>query len=582
MRNVNDPRQSKLFDPFEAILSPVAYRRIRNGWQGVFRHVILELMPVDVIAGHFSADMGAPTKELYSMAGLVLIKEFKDWTTTEAAEAYMFNNDVQYALNLEPSQQSLSERTIERYEKIFVENNLASTVMHDVTVTLAKELELDVSRQRLDSTHVFSDMALFGRTRLMGVAIKRLLTQLKRHDRQAWEALPEGFRARYEPAAAMLFGDVARDRKSRRTLRQEVAEQMYWLIERFADDQSVSARTTYKDLLKVFEQQCEVVEQKVQVKAHPGGDVIQNPSDRDATRDGHKGPGYQVQTCESCSESNEVQLITSAIPQTAAEEDGESLPEVIDDLERKELRPEALYADARYGSDENVRLCGEKGIDLQSPVSGRGGEDTDALNIDDFVVDEQTEKVERCPAGQEPVRSEHDAETGKTTTEMPQEACGRCDFFGECPVRRVGGRYVLRHTAKQRRLAARRREQATEAFRDNYRTRAGIESTNGGLKRREGLGRVRARGQPRVFHRILMKICGWNILRAAAAEKIRKLVAKQMAEGVLGRHISAFFHLFAHILGRKLTILGTLGAHGRRSGRHCQRPELTCRLTPDF
>ena len=30
-------------------------------------------------------------------------------------------------------------------------------------------LELDVSRQRLDSTHLFSDMAVFGRTKLMGV-----------------------------------------------------------------------------------------------------------------------------------------------------------------------------------------------------------------------------------------------------------------------------------------------------------------------------------------------------------------------------------------------------------------------------
>jgi len=160
MRNVNDPRHNGLFDPFASVLSPRAYRRILKGWQGTFRHVILKLMPVDVIAArpprriNFSPDMGAPTKELYSMAGLVLIKEFKDWTTTEAAEAYMFSADVQYALNLEPAQQELSERTIDRYEQIFVENDLASTVMHDVTVTLAKELELDVSRQRVDSTRV--------------------------------------------------------------------------------------------------------------------------------------------------------------------------------------------------------------------------------------------------------------------------------------------------------------------------------------------------------------------------------------------------------------------------------------------
>ena len=56
-----------------------------------------------------------------------------------------------------------------------------------------------MSRQRLDSTHVFSHMASFGRTKLMAEAIKRFLTQLKRHDPDAYAALPEDLRQRYEP-----------------------------------------------------------------------------------------------------------------------------------------------------------------------------------------------------------------------------------------------------------------------------------------------------------------------------------------------------------------------------------------------
>jgi hypothetical protein len=153
----------------------VAYRRIENGWQGVFRHVILELMPANAPAGAFSPGMGTPTKELYSMAGLLLPREFQGWTKAEAVEAYMFHADVQYALNLEPANQSLCERTIERYERIFVENAFAARTMARVPATLVELLDLDVSRQRLDSTHVFSDMATFGRARLLGVTIQRFL-----------------------------------------------------------------------------------------------------------------------------------------------------------------------------------------------------------------------------------------------------------------------------------------------------------------------------------------------------------------------------------------------------------------------
>jgi hypothetical protein len=76
MRNINNPRQKQLFDPFDTVLTQNCRKRLLEGWQGVFRHVILELMPVEKIASHFHPVMGRPTKELYWIAGLMLIKEF--------------------------------------------------------------------------------------------------------------------------------------------------------------------------------------------------------------------------------------------------------------------------------------------------------------------------------------------------------------------------------------------------------------------------------------------------------------------------------------------------------------------------
>jgi len=557
MRHIVDPRQTRLFDPFRSIFSDVAYRRIERGWQGVFRHVILEAMPVDILAGAFDPTMGTPTKELYSMAGLLLIKEFKNWTTSEAVEAYLFHADVQYALNLEPAGQSLCERTVERYEKIFVENDLAAATMARVTGTLVQTLDLDVSRQRLDSTHVASDLAVFGRTRMMGVTIKRFLTQLKRHGRAAYDSLPETLRARYAPSPGRMFADAAKGADRRRKLREEVAEEMGWLIERFADDAAVSGRATYKTLVKVFFEQCEVVGETIVVKSHPGNAVTQNPSDSDATRDGKKGPGYQAQIAETCSPENEVQIVTAVLAQTAAEDDRDATPAVLDQLEAKGLLPALLYADTHYGSDVSERACAARGVDLQAPVAGAAPvEVPDALTVDDFVIDETTETVERCPAGHEPTSSVHDAESGRTRTEMPAAACADCAHIDACPVRRTRGRYLLDHTAKERRLAGRRREQATEAFKENYRIRAGIESTNGGLKRRSGLGRLRCRGRPKVFYKIVMKVCGWNVLRAAAAESLRLRVAEIVRQRGLARLVGAF-------LGRIGRLNGFLATHKR-------------------
>jgi len=74
MQAIVDPQQTRLFDSFDSVLTERTRKRLLDGWSGVCRQVILDLMPVDTIAGRFDRRMGRPTKELYSMAGLNLGK----------------------------------------------------------------------------------------------------------------------------------------------------------------------------------------------------------------------------------------------------------------------------------------------------------------------------------------------------------------------------------------------------------------------------------------------------------------------------------------------------------------------------
>ena len=531
MHKIINPRQTRLFDPFDSVLTEKTRRRLLDDWPGVFRHVILELMPVDAVSGHFDAIMGRPTKELYSMAGLLLIQEFRNWTKDEALAAYRFHMDIHYALNLEPVAHDIAKRTLERYINLFEEDDLAKATMDEITTTLVEVLGIKIDKQRLDSTHIFSDMASFGRTRLMGVAIKRFLTQLRRHDPKAYELLDEQLRMRYAPGVNQLFADTNKDSKSRHLLRQQVAADMYFLYRRFADNLEHANRDTYKAVERIFYEQCEVHEDKVSVKKKTGGNLMQNPSDAGASYDGHKGPGYQAQIAETCNPENEAQLITCAIPQSAAEPDSGAVEKVLKNLETNNLLPDELLVDTHYTGDDNVQHAEEKGVELVGPVppgSSKSKDDEyDRLNIDDFNVDEATEEVVCCPAGHEPESSEHNSDTGKTKTVMSESACSQCDFRKQCPVKKTSSGYQIEHTAKDRRIAGRRREVATEVFRERYKTRGGIEGTNSGLKRRVGLGQLRVRGRPAVFHAIYLKIAGWNILRASVCAKMRQIVWKR-------------------------------------------------------
>jgi hypothetical protein len=548
MIHIVDPRQNRLFDPFEGVIPPAGQRIISSGWQGVFRHVLLKLMPVDELAQHFSRELGAPTKELYSMAGLVFVTDFFDWTAQEATEAYIFRSDVQYALNLEPGVE-VSSRTVERYQKLFREDELAAQVFHDVTIGLAEKLEIDISRQRLDSTHVFSHMASFGRTKLMAVAIKRFLTQVIRHTAEQYATLPEEFRKRYQPTESQLFAG-AKDAEARQRSRQQAAEDLCWIIEHFANCPDMTGRSSYKALVTIFSQQCELSEGKVVVKVKTGSDCVQNPSDPDASYDAHKGKGYQVQIAETCSPENEVQLITGALPQGAAEHDGAAVVPMLDQLEDSKLLPEEMLADTLYCADENVRAAENRGVELVGPIPGREpASDPGALTLDDFAVDERTGRVEACPQGHTPLVVERNEEAGTTRIEMAAAACEGCPFRTSCPIHQTrDGRYELDFTDKDHRMAGRRREQETPVFAERYRTRSGIESTNSGLKNRLGLDRLRVRGHGSVFRVILHKVAGWNVLRAAASKKLRAWVSREVAQTLKGAESGPTGRLCALVL----------------------------------
>lgn len=579
MRYLEDPRQTELFDVFADILSPVAYRRLTSGWQHLFRCAILKLMPAGKLAERFDPAMGRPTKELYSMAGLLFIMEFRNLTHEEAADAYMFGVDVQYALNLQPENQSLCRRTIERYIKLFRDDEMAQAIMHDVTAELVQLLELDVSKQRLDSTHIESNMAKFGRMKLMATTIRRFLVQVKRHDEGSYNTLKKSVRERYEASDSAIFGWKTLDDDGVNTLRQSIAEDLAYLVERYRRNKNHNTRSTYLMLVKVFEQQCEVIDEKVVVKKKTGGDIICNPSDPDATFDGHKGSGYQVQLSETYSPDNSVQLIIAALPETACESDSRAVAKLVEHFDEHGHRPDTLLADTAYGSDENFMACARNSsrscfgpshhegtinpvMKLISPTSGQEKGTTTAnvtsaelgstaanasaagkinssppLTILDFAYDSQHNRFTHCPAGLELHRAHYREYEDQHLLLMLNSTCGECPLKGRCPISRDPMLCQLRLNGKDLRLAQRRAAEKTESFKTEYRMRGGIESTNSILKRVTGLDRLRVRGRPAVFSSILLKVAGWNLLRAAS---VRTLIAKLTKSGQTGQSALSF------------------------------------------
>jgi hypothetical protein len=521
MRHLVDPREKLLFDLHADWLSPTLQRELAEGWQGLFRRSLLELLPAQELGRKLHECIGRPSKELYSVAGLLLVMELKDWTVDEAVHAYRFDLALQYALNLPPGGRELCEKTIDRYRKVFREDELAQSVMQRVTAKLVELTQVRVERQRLDSTHVFSHMAVLGRSRLMIVVAKNFLKALRKRDEAAYLALPEPLRARYETSPERLFGATGKDPEKKKRLRQEVAEDLYELLTRFETDERFRTLKAFCDLRTVFEQQCEVKEKKVTLRPKVEATALCNPSDPDATYDGHKGVGYQTQVTQTFSEEGGG-LVTTTVPQTAAERDSQAVVPLVQTLKGQDLKPEELVADTAYGSDDNVVQCDQEDITLISPVNVSKLDET-KLHLEDFEINDDG-SVKSCPAGHAPESCQRDADS--TTVHMDSRHCQDCDRRDQCPVKGKKKR-GMDYTDAEGRRAQRRKNEKTAEFREAYSPRAGIEGVMSALKRRTGLGRLRVRGKPAVFTAIYLKVAGWNILRATAllAKKRKKEIA---------------------------------------------------------
>jgi hypothetical protein len=519
--HVKDHKQYDMFNPFEH-LGPKRLALLESSWAHLFREEILHKLPAEKLFPLYSDLTGRRTKELYAMLGLVLLQQMEDLTDEETVRQFAFNIMWQYALNVTDAtdfSSYVAPRTLWTMRDSVGRLGLEQTIFANITDALKKLFELDPSKQRLDSVHIFSNMSHLGRVRLFVKTIRKFLVNLKRHHADLYQSLGE-ITVRYEEKNDGQF--AVKPSESSLKL-QEVGSDCFFLVERFKDDEAVAAMTSYQLLVRLFVEQCvvETDDTGATVSIKPNKDVpsssLQNPSDPDAGYSGHKGKGYQMQVMETYSpDKSQPDLITHVNVEAAHESDAQAVLPAIADVAKRELSPSELLADSLYGGDENVENARKHGVEVVSPAKG---EQSHAISLADFHFSE-TDEMLSCPMGQSPQRTKTGKNGGKII-HFDKAACDLCPRQSDCPVKRVKQSATVSYDAKALRLARRRVKEKTGAFREVYRYRAGIEGTMSDLDRLTGIKHLRVRGMTQVRVAATLKATGLNILRSATF-RIRK------------------------------------------------------------
>jgi hypothetical protein len=545
-------RQTSLLE--SQFLLPRAKReRLERSWAQVFRDRVLPSIDEEPFRSAFAEEgVGRPNKSIRLLVGLHLLKEMWDLTDDQVIEGLEFNLLWHHALAVDPGAAHVCQKTLHNFRQRLLGSERAKGVFRTVTQALVEADGLSVARQRLDSTHIMSNIARLNRLGLFVATTSRLIHDLQRRGGERLSRVDPRLRARY---ADDCFGDATREQVRGRL--PVAAQDLARLVRRFASDPEVSGWESYILAARLLAEQChvqatdeqsegeETVEVQLKEPEEISGASVQSPHDPDASY-GHKGKGYEAQIAETCDAENPYQVVTDVEINGANEPDAKALVPALERLLEGELMPEELLADAGYGSGENIVAAAERGVELVAPVRSPGGDrPTDAwtdavredvtdtlaelgavtpLELADFTFNATFTEALRCPNDRTP--REQSSRDGAYRAVFAARHCGACPLASACPTRvNKAGDRTLRWTPKHAATATRQRAQREPDFRRRYRRRSGIESTNAELKHRHGAGNLRVRRWGPVRLAILLKATALNVKRALSWHVRRLLEA---------------------------------------------------------
>jgi len=528
--------QQKLFG-VETQISRSLRSRLESSWALLFR---LEVLPIlfrneDRYAMLYGKT-GRPNFSVARLLGLCLLQEWNDMSDQEALDTFSFDIRWRYALDISDEEDYLSRRSLVEFRRRLAaedpEMKLVRTLFDSIRDSAIDKLGLSVSNQRLDSTHIISNIRLRGRVALF---INTLSLFLKSLDTDHYARVPATMKEWYTRESEGWFGLGPAEQKIKL---EELAQYLYELVVIFEKD---GLGEPYQLLTRLFSEQCESSPEepsRIQVKKKTEGATLQSPYDQDASC-GHKGPGYSLHIAETCNNEG-AEIITDYEVHGAARSDIGKALSVIERLDTAGCKPKMLFADGGYPSVPSALKVQEQDIEFITPVN-RSRLSNDVVGRDQFHFDSEG-LVTQCPQGHTPI--DHRVLSGNNSTRRSLHAifdgnlCRSCMMLDRCPVRTPNhrkkgchardtvGDFRLEITPEIRLRDQMYSLQQTTEWKNRYKIRAGIEATNSELKRAHGIGRLRVRRIAKVCFAVACKIIACNIKRWAKAHSALKRALK--------------------------------------------------------
>ena len=553
MYKKTDPQQS-LFG-VETQLNTSLRVRLKGSWAQLFRSEILPILikSEDQFALLYGKT-GRPNFSVARMLGLCLLQELNSLSDQQALDAFGFDIRWRYALDVDDQDANLSRRSLVEFRRRLAikdpDMETVRSIFEGISKTAIKKLGLSTNQQRVDSTHIVSNICTRGRLDLFAKTMNHFINSL---EKKRFSYIPDNIKRWHEREPEGWFGIGPTERTAKL---EQLAKYVNKLIVLFKEDQQITCSEPYQLLVRLFKEQCEVIDKsdagkgggkKIKLKRKSKGQTLQSPYDPDASY-GHKGKGYSAHITETCNNKGKCEIITDYEVHGAARSDKAKATDIVGRLESADLKPKTLYADGGYPSAPSALEVVEKGIEFVAPVD-RARLAEDVMGRDQFEFDKDGFIV-HCPQNHKPVdhrmRSSNNKKGSSLHAIFDGDTCRACNKLYQCPVRAPNNRqsgcnlrqtkgvFRLEITPQLRLRDQMYADQQTDEWKQRYKIRSGIEATMSELKRGHGMGKLRVRRAAKVSFAVACKVIACNIKRWAKAHKDSAIALQCIFYFILG------------------------------------------------
>ncbi len=478
---------------------------------------------------------GQPAQAPWRLAIVLVLQYVEGLTDRQAAECVRGRIDWKYALGLELSDPGFDASVLTEFRERLVAGQ-AETLLLDVLLERCKQrgwLKAG-GKQRTDSTHVLARVRSLSNLECVGETLRAALEDLAAlaPDWLVKQISADWFE-RYSHRVENYRLPKAENQRT--ALAQQIGADGLHLLQALEKPEvpdSLKDEASVQLLRQVWQQYYDLSGGKAKWRAGPqessGEGTIRSPYDPEA-RTGKKREttwfGYKVHLTETCALEEEnaqaramPQLIVQVQTTVAPVPDVEMTAPIQEDLSRHHLLPEEQIVDTGYVDAELIVTSQQQhGIRLVGPVLSDNSWQAKAgkgFDLAHFQLDWHNQQA-TCPQGHTSSRWSRAGERMEVV--FAPEVCACCLVRSDCTRSQTTGRVLhVRPQAAHEALQARRQEQQTAEFRQQYARRAGIEGTLSQGVRGMGLRRARYDGLHKTHLQHVLTAVAINLVRIDA------------------------------------------------------------------